>query len=88
MKIIKYLLPILLTGCVSSPALINQHLAALESVKIGNSYTDMIIKVGYKPQDYKCNEDLCTAFYMTNYKKKEFKRFVFSDDTVVEIINP
>tara|TARA_R110002020_G_scaffold209587_2_gene415567 strand:+ start:89 stop:349 length:261 start_codon:yes stop_codon:yes gene_type:complete len=84
---IKYILiAIIVSGCSSHiDVLIKQHQQSLSSVKVGNSYVDMLRKVGHKPTDYTCEADLCIASYRMHHETKEVRSFIFSDDVIVRI---
>lgn len=84
---IKYILILIaISGCSSHMDIIQkQYEGSLLSVNVGNSYVDMLRKVGHKPIEYTCDGDICTASYRVSYKNMIMKKFIFKDDVVVGI---
>jgi len=54
-----------LSGCITT---LNDYVEGALSVKLGDSYDEIVAKVGDVPRDYKCNESkqntYCSAYYL------------------------
>jgi len=55
---------LLLSGCVTT---LNDYVEGAMSVKLGDSYDEMVSKIGDVPREFKCSESkrntYCTAYY-------------------------
>lgn len=84
---IKYILILItLSGCSNyTGAMLKQYEGSLLSVKVGNTYIDMLDKIGHKPIKYACDGDVCTAYYRVSHENMIMKKFIFNNDIVTRI---